>query len=161
MNYKLINNTVNPIVKSILRSPFRFLLPKDWAVLTYTGRKTHKKRSLPMRVAQYEGEFINVPGCFQHELPAWWHNFHKESMANLLYRGRSMECLATVIEGDETAATPRIAAYLRQFLLARGITDETTEEMLNTSVTMAAKTHSIVVIRSRSSYSSSNALDRK
>jgi hypothetical protein len=154
MNYRLVNIVVNPIVNHILRSSFRSLLPSYWALLTYTGRKTHKKHSLPVRVAQYGDEFIAVPGCFG-DLPAsWWRNFRKESMVDLLYQGKSMECFARIIDGDETAAAPRIAAYLRHFPSERlGITAETTEEMFNKSVTMVAKTYSIVAIRPRSSVS--------
>ncbi|MCJ7634118.1 hypothetical protein MUP77_17240 [Candidatus Bathyarchaeota archaeon] len=59
MNYWLVN-LVNPVIELILRSPFRFLLPKSWVVLTYTGRKTHKKYSLIFHVAQYKDEFIVV-----------------------------------------------------------------------------------------------------
>jgi hypothetical protein len=155
MNYRLVNIVVNPIVKPILRSPFRSLLPSYWALLTYTGRKTHKKHSLPVRVAQYGDEFIAVPGCFGDLPAAWWRNFRKESMVDLLYRGKLMECFARVIKDDETAAAPRITAYLRNFPSALGITAETTEEMFNKSVTMAAKTYSIVAIRPRSSASGS------
>jgi hypothetical protein len=150
MNYRLVNIVVNPIVKPILRSPLHSLLPSYWALLTYTGRKTHKKHSLPVRAAQYEDEFIAVPGCFG-DLPAsWWRNFRKESMVDLFYRGKSIECFARVIEDDETVAAPRIAAYLQQFPSALGITAETTEEMFNKSVTEAAKTCPIVAIRPRS-----------
>jgi deazaflavin-dependent oxidoreductase (nitroreductase family) len=146
-------NKFNPILETILRSPFRFLLPKSWVILTYTGRKTHKKRSLVFHVAQYRDEFIVVPGCFG-ELPTWWRNFRKESPVNLFYRGKSMECSARVIEDDETVAAPRLAEYLRNFHADRvGITTETTEEMFNKLVTVAAKTYLIVAIRPRSSVS--------
>lgn len=152
MNYRLVKNVINPILKPILRSPFHTLLPKSWALLTYTGRRTHKKHSLPVRVAQYNDEFIIVPGCFGEIPAAWWRNFRKESKVDLLYRGKSMECLARTIEDDETVAAPRLAAYLRNFPSERvGITTETTEEMFNKLVTAAAKNYSIVTIRPHSS----------
>ena len=147
MMYWFANNLFNPILETILRSPFRFLLPDNWVILTYTGRKTHKKRSLIFHVAQYRDEFIVVPGCFD-ELPTWWRNFRKESEVNLLYRGKSMECLARVIEHDEKAAVPRLAEYVRHFHADRvGITAETTKEEFNELVTAAAKTYPIVAIR--------------
>jgi deazaflavin-dependent oxidoreductase (nitroreductase family) len=154
--YWFANNLFNPILKTILRSPFRFLLPENWVILTYTGRKTHKKRSLIFHVAQYKDEFIVVPGCFG-ELPNWWRNFRKESKVDLLYRGKSMECLARVIDRhDETVAVPRLAEYVRHFHADRvGITAETTEEMFNELVTVAAKTYPIVTIRPHSSISGS------
>jgi deazaflavin-dependent oxidoreductase (nitroreductase family) len=148
-------NKFNPILETILRSPFRFLLPKSLVILTYTGRKTHKKRSLVFHVAQYRDEFIVVPGCFG-ELPTWWRNFRKESKVDLLYRGKSMECLARVIEHDETVSVPRLAEYVRHFHASSiGIKADTTEEMFNELVTKAAKTYPIVAIRPRSSIGNS------
>jgi len=94
--YWLANHLFNPILRTILRSPFRSLLPDNWVILTYTGRKTHKKRSLVFHVAQYKDEFIVVPGCFG-ELPNWWRNFRKESKVDLFYKGKSMECLARAV----------------------------------------------------------------
>ena len=149
MGYWLVN-LINPVLEFILRSPFRFLLPKNWVVLTYTGRKTHKKHSLIFHVAQYKDEFIVVPGCFG-ELPTWWRNFRKESPVDLLYKGKSIECSARAIEHNETVAAPRLAAYVRHFHANLiGIKADTTEEMSNELVTRAAKTYPIVAIRPRS-----------
>jgi hypothetical protein len=146
-HYRLVSILINPIVEPILRSPFRFLLPKSWVVMTYTGRKTHKKRSVIFHMAQYRDEFIVVPGCFSF-LPNWWRNFRKESMVDLLYGGKSMKCFARAIEGDVTVAAPRLAEYLRHFHAERvGIAAETTEEEFNKLVTAAAKKYPIVAIR--------------
>ncbi len=151
--YWLSNRLFNPILKAVLRSPFRSLLPDNWVILTYTGRKTHKKRSLVFHVAQYKDEFIVVPGCFG-ELPNWWRNFRKESEANLFYKGKSIGCLARTIERNETEAVPRLAAYVRiSHADELGITAETTEEKFNEIVTAAAKTYPIVAIRPHSSVS--------
>ena len=148
--YRLISILLNPIAEPILRSPFRFLLPKRFkrlVVMTYTGRKTHKKRSVIFHMAQYRDEYVVVPGCFSF-LPNWWRNFRKESKVNLFYKGKSMECFARAIEHDETAAAPRLAEYVRDSHADRvGITAETTEEMFNKLVTAAAKTYPIVAIR--------------
>jgi len=154
MKYWLVN-LINPVIELILRSPFRFVLPKSWVVLTYTGRKTHKKHSLIFHVAQYKDEFIVVPGCFG-ELPTWWRNFRKESPIDLLYMGKSIECFARVIEHNETVAAPRLAEYVRHFHASSvGIKADTTEEMFNELVIKAAKTYPIVAIRPRSSIGNS------
>jgi len=145
--YWLANHLFNPLLKVILRSPLRFLLPENWVILTYTGRKTHKKRSLVFHVSQYKDEFIVVPGCFG-ELPNWWRNFRKESEVDLFYKGKSIECLARTIEHNETDAVPRLAAYVRiSHAAGIGITAETTEEKFNELVTAAAKTYPIVSIK--------------
>mgnify|MGYP006270223279 CR=1 FL=1 len=153
--YWFSNKLFNPILRTILRSPFRFLLPDNWVILTYTGRKTHKKRSLVFHVAQYKDEFIVVPGCFG-ELPNWWRNFRKESKVDLFYEGKSMECLARTIEHNEKDAAPRLAEYVRISHADRlGITAETTEEKFNELVTKAAQTYPVVTIRPCSSVSGS------
>ena len=94
-----------------------------------------------------------MPGCFRDLPAAWWRNFRKESMVNMLYMGGSMECLARVIEGDETAAAPRIAAYLKQFPSARGVPADATEEAFNRSVKEVTGIWPIVAIRPRSTAS--------
>jgi len=154
MGYWLVN-LVNPVLELILRSPFRFLLPKNWVVLTYTGRKTHNKYSLIFHVAKYKDEFIVMPGCFG-ELPTWWRNFRKESPVDLLYMGKSIECFAKTIEHNEPVAVPRLAEYVRHFHANLiGITPETTEEMFNELVIKAAKTYPIVALRPRSGINNS------
>ncbi len=153
--YSFSNKLFNPILRTILHSPFRSLLPDNWVILTYTGRKTHKKRSLVFHVTQYKDEFIVVPGCFG-ELPKWWRNFRKESKVTMFYKGKAMDCLARTIEHDETEAVPRLAEYVRHSHADKiGITDETTEEEFNELVTASAKTYPIVTIRPQSSVSSS------
>jgi hypothetical protein len=145
--YRLISILMNPIAESILRSPFRFLLPKPWVVMTYTGRKTHKKRSVIFHMSQYKDEFIVVPGCFSF-LPDWWRNFRTESMVDLLREGKSMKCFARAIEHDEANAVPRLAAYVRDSHASRiGITADTTEEEFKKLVAIAARTYPIVAIR--------------
>jgi deazaflavin-dependent oxidoreductase (nitroreductase family) len=155
MMYWFANNLFNPILKTVLRSPFRFLLPDNWVILTYNGRKTHKKRSLVFHVTQFKDEFIVVPGCFG-ELPNWWRNFRKESKVDMFYKGKTMECLARVIEQDETGAVPRLAEYVRHSHADKiGITAGTTEEKFKELVTAAAKTYPVVSIKPYSSVSGS------
>ena len=153
--YWFSNKLFNPVLRTILRSPFRSLLPDNWVILTYTGRKTHKRRSLVFHVTQYKDEFIVVPGCFG-ELPNWWRNFRKESKVDMFYKGKTIECLARTIEHYETDAVPRLGEYVRHSHANRlGITDETTEAKFNELVTAAAGIYPIVTIRPQSSISGS------
>ncbi len=153
--YWFSTHIFNPIIRTILRSPFRSLLPDNWVILSYTGRKTHKKRSLVFHVTPYKDEFLVVPGCFG-ELPNWWRNFREEAKVNLFYKGKTLESLARAIEHNETDAVPRLAAYARHSHGDRlGITAETTEQRLNDLVTAAAKTYPIVTIKPSPSFGSS------
>src|SRR4030067_2965761 len=139
--YWFSNKLFNPVLGTILRSPFWSLLPDNWVILTYTGSKTHKKRSLVSHVTQYKDEFIVVPGCFG-ELPNWWRNFRKESRASMYYKGNTTECLARTVEHDETDAVPRLAEYVRYSHGDRlGITAETTEEKFNELGAAAARAY--------------------
>jgi len=153
--YWFSNKLFNPILRTILHSPFRSLLPDNWVILTYTGRKTGKERSVVFHVTQYNDEFIVVPGCFG-ELPNWWRNFREESKVGLFYKGKTLECLARTIEHDETEAVPRLAAYVRHSHGDRlGISAETTEEKFNELVTAAATTYPIVTIKPHSRFNAS------
>ncbi len=88
-----------------------------------------------------------MPGCFG-ELPNWWRNFRAETKADLLYKGKTMECLAKTIEHNETDAVPRLAEYARHSHGDRlGITPETTEEEFNQLIVRAAKTYPIVTLK--------------
>ncbi len=138
--WRLVSILMNPVAESILRSPFRFLVPKRWVVMTYTGRKTRKRRSVIFHMSQYRDEFIVVPGCFSF-LPNWWRNFRKESPVDLLREGKTMKCLARVIEHDQANAAPRLAVYVRDSHAASiGITAQTTKEEFDKLVAAAAKT---------------------
>jgi deazaflavin-dependent oxidoreductase (nitroreductase family) len=151
MMYWFANNLFNPILRAVLRSPFRSMLPDNWVILNYTGRKTHKKRSVVFHVTQYKDEFIVVLGCFG-ELPNWWRNFRTESKVDMFYKGKTIECLARAIEHNETDAVPGLAEYVRHSHDDRlGITAETTVEKFKELVTAAAKTYPIVSIRPNSS----------
>ena len=148
--YWFSNKLFNPVLRTVLRSPFRSLLPDNWVIMTYTGRKTKKKHSLVFHVTQYKDEFVVVPGCFG-ELPNWWRNFRKESEVYLYYKGETIRCSARTIEHDEVDAVPRLAEYVRHSHGDRvGITAETTEEEFNQLVTAAARTYPIVTIKRHS-----------
>ncbi len=153
--YWFSNKLFNPILRTLLRSPFRSLLPDNWVILTYKGRKTQKKRSLVFHVTQYKDEFLVVPGCFG-ELPNWWRNFRTESKVHLFYKGETIECLARTIEHNERDAVPRLAEYARHSHGDRlGITAETPEDKFNELVTEAAKTYPIVAMKPQSRVSDS------
>ena len=153
--YWFSNKLFNPILRTVLRSPFRSLLPDNWVILNYTGRKTGKKRSVVFHFTQYNDEFIVVPGCFG-ELPNWWCNFRVESKVGLFYKGKTLECLARTIEHDETDAVHRLAEYVRHSHGDRlGISTKTTEEEFNELVTAAAKVYPIVTIKPYSRFSAS------
>ena len=145
-SYRLISILLNPIVEPMLRSPFRSLLSKRWVVMTYTGRRTHKKRSVIFHMARYKDEFVVVPGCFAF-LPNWWRNFREESMVDLFTRGEIMKCFARAIEDDEANAAPDRSVCPGFPCGTRWNSAETTEEMFNKLVTAAAKTYPIVAIR--------------
>ncbi len=151
--YWFSNKLFNPVLRAVLRSPFRVLLPDNWVILTYTGRKSQRKRSLVFRVTEYKDEFVVVPGCFG-ELPNWWRNFRKESKVDMFYKGKTVECFARTIEHDEADAVPRLAEYVRHSHGDRlGITAETSEEEFNELVIAAAKIYPIVTIRPHSNVS--------
>jgi hypothetical protein len=69
----MLNHFVNPIVRGLLRSPLHRLLSSALVVLSYTGRRTGRRRSLPVMYAQ-DGSRLIVFAAHPGE-KRWWRNF--------------------------------------------------------------------------------------
>ncbi len=59
-------HAINPVVGAILRSPLHRLLSDRLVLLTYRGRKTGKRYTIPVGYAR-EGDALVVPSAH-----AWW-----------------------------------------------------------------------------------------
>jgi deazaflavin-dependent oxidoreductase (nitroreductase family) len=69
----MVNHVVNPIVRGVLRSPLHRLLSSPLVVLSYTGRRSGRRRSLPVMYVQ-DGSRL-VVFATHPERKRWWRNF--------------------------------------------------------------------------------------
>src|SRR5262245_26793300 len=67
-----MNKFANPFVKLILRSPLHGLMSAAVLLVSYRGRKSGKKYTLPVQYVQDGNNIYIVPGY--PEKKTWWHN---------------------------------------------------------------------------------------
>jgi hypothetical protein len=128
----------NPLVTRILRSRFHGLLSGALCVVTWSGRKTGQRFSIPTGY-QREGDDVVImltkPG-----VKSWWKNFRSPWPADLLLAGRERTAMGALVPvGSEdffalvektARATPWMAKQfgIEGFDAARGWTPELREK---------------------------------
>jgi hypothetical protein len=100
---------LNPAIGILLRSPLHGLLSRNLLMLTYVGRKTGRRRSLPLSYVTV-GERAYL--CTRSS--RWWRNWQPGAAVELHLRGRRMNAVPCVVD----VATPEALAALRVFLTA-------------------------------------------
>jgi deazaflavin-dependent oxidoreductase (nitroreductase family) len=109
----IFHKVTNPFVRFILGSPLHSMLDGRLILITYTGRKSGKKHSLPVQYAESHDELIVVAGYHQHK--KWWRNLLQESTINVCHRGRWSEAHAKAFDGDVEVIAPLLPDYLKRF----------------------------------------------
>jgi hypothetical membrane protein len=74
--------TLNPIMRSLIRSPLHPLMSRRLLVITYTGRRTGRRYSTPIAYVP-DGETILIAGG-----APWWRNIGTDSTVSVRLRGR-------------------------------------------------------------------------
>lgn len=106
---------VNPFVRLLLRSPLHFVLSDTLMLLTYTGRKSGKRYTIPVAYDS-EGDIVRV---FTYH--AWWKNLRGGAPVQLEIKRVRRNGMAEAISGDAPATTAQFLASLRRHpRLARG-----------------------------------------
>jgi len=103
----------NPLVRLLLSSPFHSMLSGHLILITYTGKRSGKKHSLPVQYAKSGDELIVVAGYHQHK--RWWRNLLQQSTIDVRYRGSWFEAVAKAYVGDVEAIAPVFPDYLRRY----------------------------------------------
>ena len=109
---RFLNWFVNPFVRLLLRSPFHHLLSSSLIVLSYTGRRTGRRRSLPVMYARDGERLIVIAG--QPERKRWWRNLRDGAPVEVRVRGRDRQGQGRlVLELQE--AEQGLSLYLTRF----------------------------------------------
>lgn len=88
----------NPVIKAVLRSPLHRLMSKSLMTLTFTGRKSGKRYSMPVGYLE-RGKKLFV---FSHS--AWSNNFRGGAPVAVRLRGKELRGTASVIEDRQRIA---------------------------------------------------------
>ena len=102
---------INPIIKSMLRSPLHGLMSDSLMLISFTGRKSGKSFTTPVRYIRDN----NVVQCFTAKSNQWWRNVRANPSVTLRVDGKDYNVeLVTETEQTEKIETA-IRALLKQF----------------------------------------------
>ena len=85
----------NAIATTILRSPWHKMRSDRLLLLTFTGRKSGKEFTTPMRYVQ-EGETLRMTAVYP-----WWKNLVGEATVHVLLRGEMCTGTAEVLPEED------------------------------------------------------------
>ncbi len=86
---------VNELGKVILRSPLHGLLSKNRMLLTFTGRKSGKRYTIPLSYAQEGDTIFCITG---HS--SWWRNLRGSVPVKVMLKGQARDGMAQAIFDD-------------------------------------------------------------
>lgn len=102
---------VNPIVRFLLRSPIHALFTKDLMLITFTGRKSRKLFTTPVRYVK-DGQIVR---CFTSSENQWWRNLRGGADVALRIEGDERLYHATPIENNPELVREWLTRYLGMF----------------------------------------------
>ena len=133
MDVDRIATRLNPLATWLLRSPLHPLVSSGLLLLTYTGRRTGRRVTLPLGY-QRKSELVTVLAS-RARRKLWWRNFVEPRPVELVLRGRQRRGDARLVPGDSEefrdtvdAIFERLPRLGRQFGISydrrRGLTPE-------------------------------------
>jgi hypothetical protein len=102
---------INPVMRFLLRSPAHGLLSDSLMLITFTGRKSGKQFTTPVRYMQ-TGDTVR---CFTAAENQWWRNLRSGARVSLLIKGRSSAYQAQAIFDNPADIKKKLVSYLALF----------------------------------------------
>ena len=102
---------INPIIRSLLQSPIHGLLSGSLMLITFTGRKSQRFFTTPVRYVCV-GDTVR---CFTSAETLWWRNLWGGADVTLRLKGQDKRYHATVIENDPGQIREALIHYLGIF----------------------------------------------
>ncbi len=99
---------VNDVLIALLRSPLHGVMSKRLIVLSFTGRKSGKRFTIPVGYKQ-DGDTIT---CFTHG--TWWKNFQDQTPVTLHLKGRVLNGLGVAVNDDKQAIADGLTEMFRE-----------------------------------------------
>jgi hypothetical protein len=105
---------VNPVVRTLLRSPAHGVLSGSVLLLAYTGRRSGVNRELPAMYAELGDSFVVVAG--QPDTKTWWRNFVGDLRpVTVTVAGRRICCGARLLEPRTAEHERALGAYRERY----------------------------------------------
>lgn len=100
----------NPLVRWLLRSPFHGAMSGSTMLLTYVGRRSGRRRTVPVNYLR-DGETLLAVGAHGH---AWWRNFRDGAAVTVRVRGHDFRGRATAFEEGAAVDEGGLLTLLRR-----------------------------------------------
>ena len=99
-------------MKLLLRSPLHGVTSGSIMVLHFTGRRSGKQRSTPLRyLREGAGKVFSLTG----RETGWWHNFLDGAEVQLRIHGRTVRATAKALANDDAAKEAALRRMLGEF----------------------------------------------
>ena len=102
---------INPLMRILLRSPLHFLQSKSLMLITFTGRKSGRRFTTPVRYVRV-GDTVR---CFTSPENLWWRNLRGGAAVSLRIEGQELPYWAAPLENDPAAVRAALVHYLGLF----------------------------------------------
>jgi len=102
---------INIAVRALLMSPFHALMSSSILLISYTGRKSGKAYTTPVRYVRTD----RGVRCFTSEEVQWWRNVRANPVVTLRVRGVPGQYQAKILEGDVESIRRRLIDYFAIF----------------------------------------------
>jgi hypothetical protein len=102
---------INPVMRFLLRSPVHGLLSNSLMLITFTGRKSGKQFTTPVRYIQ-TGSSVR---CFTAAENQWWRNMRSGARVSLLIKGQQTTYQAQAIFDKPADIKQQLVSYLALF----------------------------------------------
>ncbi len=102
---------INPVMRFLLRSPLHVLLSRSLMLITFTGRKSGRQFTTPVRYVRI-GTTVR---CFTSAENLWWRNLRGGADVVLRIEGRDRPYRAAVVVDDPVVIKAALRDYLALF----------------------------------------------
>lgn len=141
----------NPIVIAILRSPFHGFMSSNILLLTYTGRKSQQRYTLPISYVYDDDRLLTISRADR----TWWRNLQGGAPVSLRLEGKNIKATARAIVDNPADVAANLCAFLqhvpKSWVKGYGVALDSNGEMNMESVQRAAQGKVMIEIRLASS----------
>ena len=130
---------MKPLIAAVLRSPAHRLLSRDILLMTWNGRRSGARHTLPLSYVR-SGSRLYL--CTRPEGSKWWLNLRGGAAVELVLQGRTVEATATVLDREGEEALEGLRAFVTRnpgtgemlYHVGRGPDDEDLRREVHSSV---------------------------
>ena len=85
--FAILNHAINPLVRLLIRSPLHWLASRRLALITYTGRRSGRRYTIPVGYQMADLQLTITVGSPDHKV--WWRSLTGTGApVELIVRGR-------------------------------------------------------------------------